>query len=57
MMWLKACPRCRGDLIRQYDLDGPYVGCLQCGHVLRPSEEQRLVGALAAVRANAARAV
>jgi hypothetical protein len=55
MMWLKACPRCRGDLIRQYDLDGPYVGCLQCGHVLRPSEEQRLVRALATAKANAAR--
>ena len=55
-MWLKACPRCRGDLIRQDDLDGPYVGCLQCGHVLRPSEEQRLVGALATVKGNAARA-
>ncbi|MGA9350799.1 MAG: hypothetical protein WBW48_18620 [Anaerolineae bacterium] len=56
MLWLKACPRCRGDLMRQYGLDGPYVGCLQCGHVLRPSEEQRLVRALAAVRVNAARA-
>ena len=57
MMWLKACPRCRGDLIRQYEVDGPYVGCLQCGRVLSPSEEQRLVGALAATRVNAARAV
>jgi hypothetical protein len=46
------------ETMNEYDdlLDGPYVGCLQCGHVLRPSEEQRLVGALAAVRVNAARA-
>jgi len=54
-MWLKACPRCRGDLIRQHDLDGLYVGYLQCGHVLPPSDEQRLVGALATVKGNAAR--
>lgn len=42
MMWLKACPRCHGDLLRQSDIYGPYVGCLQCGHILRSGEELRL---------------
>jgi hypothetical protein len=41
-MWLKGCPRCRGDLLRQSDIYGSYVACLQCGHVLRPQEEARL---------------
>jgi hypothetical protein len=31
MMWLKACPRCLGDLISESDLHGSYVVCLQCG--------------------------
>jgi len=42
MMWLKACPRCHGDLLRQSDIYGPYVGCLQCGPILRSGEELRL---------------
>ena len=47
MMWLKACPRCHGDLLRQSDNYGPYVGCLQGGHILRSEEELRLTSALA----------
>jgi hypothetical protein len=31
MMWLKACPRCLGDLISESDFYGSYVVCLQCG--------------------------
>lgn len=31
MMWLKACPRCRGDLYPELDLSGAYLQCLQCG--------------------------
>jgi hypothetical protein len=31
MVWLKACPRCLGDLISESDLYGSYVACLQCG--------------------------
>ena len=31
MMWLKACPRCQGDLFEGVDFDGPVVQCLQCG--------------------------
>jgi len=35
MMWLKACPLCRGDLILDSDYYGPSVSCIQCGHTLQ----------------------
>ncbi len=47
MMWLKACPKCGGDLFPEWDLDGPHVACLQCGHSLSNAE-------LDAVKANLA---
>ena len=31
MIFLKACPECRGELIQDSDLYGRYVRCLQCG--------------------------
>ena len=31
MLYLKACPRCRGDIHYATDIDGPYLQCLQCG--------------------------
>ena len=42
MVWLRSCPKCRGDLFLTRDLDGPTVVCLQCGRPLRPDEEARL---------------
>ncbi len=42
MYWLKACPRCGGDLHEEQDHYGVYVACIQCGYVLTPEEEQRL---------------
>lgn len=39
MVYLKACPRCRGDLFTERDLREYYVTCLQCGHVLSAREE------------------
>ncbi len=42
MMWLKACPRCLGDLILESDVDGRSVGCLQCGCVLNKEQVRRL---------------
>jgi len=42
MYWLKACPRCRGDLHQESDFYGPYVACIQCGYVLNASEEETL---------------
>ena len=29
--WLKACPRCEGDLQLKPDVAGPYIECIQCG--------------------------
>ncbi len=42
MYWLKACPRCQGDLHAEKDFYGVYVACIQCGHVLRGEEERQL---------------
>jgi hypothetical protein len=39
MYWLKACPRCRGDLHEEEDIYGVYVACIQCGYVVRGDEE------------------
>jgi hypothetical protein len=38
MYWLKACPRCGGDLHDEQDHYGEYLACIQCGFV--PSTEQ-----------------
>lgn len=48
MFWLKACPRCRGDLHEEGDIYGVYVACIQCGYVLSPEQEGmlRAVGSL-----------
>jgi uncharacterized protein YbaR (Trm112 family) len=33
-MWrLKACPKCKGDLFVDRDIDGKFEHCLQCGYV------------------------
>jgi hypothetical protein len=46
-MWLKSCPRCRGDLVLDSDFYGGYVSCIQCGASLNtkaPSPlQQRLL--------------
>jgi hypothetical protein len=42
MYWLKACPRCHGDLHQESDFYGPYVACIQCGYVLDAREEETL---------------
>lgn len=39
---LKACPRCRGDLI--YDPWEKQRLCLQCGHCLSREQERELLG-------------
>lgn len=49
MMWLGACPRCRGDLHLESDHFGQFVTCLQCGTILNESQEGSL-RALATVR-------
>jgi len=40
MLWLKACPRCGGDLMPASLEDQPALSCLQCGY-LAPLGELR----------------
>ena len=42
MFWLKACPRCGGDLHEIKDLGATYVSCLQCGQILTEQQEKAL---------------
>jgi len=47
MVYLKACPRCRGDLMEDEDGRVHYLCCLQCGHILSGVEETALQFAVA----------
>ena len=38
MFWLKACPKCQGDLFRHSDIYGTYLACLQCARHLTEAE-------------------
>lgn len=42
MVYLKACPRCKGDLFTERDFRETYISCLQCGHILSILEERLL---------------
>lgn len=47
MMWLKGCPRCKGDLFEEAGISpevygARFVNCLQCGYSLSPEEEAQL---------------
>jgi uncharacterized protein YbaR (Trm112 family) len=33
MVWLKACPKCKGDLFLDEDHYGKYKSCIQCGYI------------------------
>ena len=52
---LKACPRCKGDLVFERDSWGWYEQCIQCGYLhdlqseydikqQQPQDEESLVG-------------
>jgi hypothetical protein len=43
MIWLKACRRCKGDLVEQEDIYGRYIACLHCGHHLSQGEESEFL--------------
>ena len=43
MLWLKACPRCKGDLYRKDDMYGSYIACLQCSRYVPEAEQERLM--------------
>jgi Zn ribbon nucleic-acid-binding protein len=32
-MWLKACPKCEGDLYLRHEIDSKDIVCLQCGYI------------------------
>ncbi len=40
MLYLKACPRCRGDVKYERDIYGRYLECLQCGFLLSSRSEE-----------------
>lgn len=43
MLWLRACPRCAGDLMEEQDYRGEvWIACLQCGAVLTGEDEAAL---------------
>lgn len=33
MIYFKACPKCHGDLIKDKDIYGSFIKCLQCGYL------------------------
>ena len=41
MFFLKACPKCHGDLYLERDGCGTYIECLQCG-LLRDLADQEI---------------
>ncbi len=51
MLLLKACPRCRGDLIVEQDRYGPVIDCLQCGYEGELRTLRRWVAAPMVIRA------
>ena len=40
--WLRACPKCGGDLELQPEVTMSYVECLQCGLELNPDQVRLL---------------
>jgi hypothetical protein len=34
MVYLRACPKCYGDMIERDDPEGPEAVCIQCGKTL-----------------------
>ena len=33
MVYLRACPKCHGDLYDAIDVHGAFLSCLQCGYL------------------------
>ena len=40
-LYLKACPRCRGDIQLDTEQYGRYMECLQCGFLIRSKAEDK----------------
>ena len=43
MLYLKACPRCQGDLHTNRDIYGSYRECLQCGYMVDEEKTNSLL--------------
>ena len=41
--WLRACPKCAGDLQLKSDISGAYIECVQCGSELDNRQVRALV--------------
>ena len=44
-VFLRACPRCHGDLFVTSDSYGPYRSCLQCGLIVELKPKPKAVAA------------
>ncbi|MBI2171979.1 MAG: hypothetical protein HYU30_08190 [Chloroflexi bacterium] len=42
MVWLKGCPKCRGELTDNKDTYGYYIYCVQCGYHLTEAQIGKL---------------
>ena len=42
--FLRACPKCSGDLRPLIDLFGSYLACIQCGNSVYPDSHGRFAG-------------
>ena len=45
VIYLRACPKCSGDLRPVTDMFGSYLACIQCGNTLYPDSHGRILGA------------
>ncbi len=43
MVWLKTCPKCRGDLYLRPQIESDEVACIQCGIAMSPPEARRVI--------------
>ena len=44
MVFLKACPKCKGDLAMASDIYGDFLECLQCGLIKDRTKEAATAG-------------
>lgn len=49
-IYLKRCPRCRGDIHASRDQYGKYIHCLQCGYAADIPRPNPFADMLASVR-------
>ena len=49
-LYLKACPRCKGDMQTNRDMYGEYNECLQCGHMADIEKADNLFSSITAIK-------